>query len=95
MMVVAVAVLGSLTVLPAMLSWLGDRVERLRIPVASASARNHGEGRFWSAILTPVLRHPIPAILLAAGFLLALCAVALQLKTVTRARTAIRRACRR
>jgi uncharacterized membrane protein YdfJ with MMPL/SSD domain len=42
----------------------------------------HGESRFWSAILTPVLRYPIPAVVLSAGFLLALCAVALQLKTV-------------
>ena len=32
MMVVAVAMLGSLTVLPALLAWLGDRVEKLRVP---------------------------------------------------------------
>ena len=32
MLVVAVAVLGSLTVLPAMLSLLGDKVDRPRIP---------------------------------------------------------------
>ena len=82
-LVVAVAVLGSLTVLPAMLSWLGDRVERLHIPVPKSMRPKHGESRFWSAILGPVLRHPIPAVLLAGGFLVALCLVALQLKTVT------------
>jgi uncharacterized membrane protein YdfJ with MMPL/SSD domain len=81
-LVVAVAVLGSLTVLPAMLSWLGDRVERIHIPVIKRLRPKHGEGRFWSAILTPVLRHPIPTIILAGGFLIALCLVALQLKTV-------------
>jgi uncharacterized membrane protein YdfJ with MMPL/SSD domain len=81
-LVVAIAVLGSLTVLPAMLSWLGDRVERLHIPVVKSLRPKHGEGRFWSAILTPVLRHPIPTIILAGGFLVALCLVALQLKTV-------------
>jgi RND superfamily putative drug exporter len=82
MLVVAVAVLGSLTVLPAMLSWLGDRVERIHIPVVKRLQPKHGEGRFWSAVLTPVLRHPIPAVVLSVGALLALCAVALQLKTV-------------
>jgi RND superfamily putative drug exporter len=81
-LVVAVAVLGSLTVLPAMLSWLGDRVERIHLPVIKSLRPKHGESRFWSAILDPVLRHPIPAILLSAGFLLILCGVALQLKTV-------------
>jgi uncharacterized membrane protein YdfJ with MMPL/SSD domain len=80
--VVAVAVLGSLTVLPAMLAWLGDRVEKLHIPVVKSLRPKHGEGRFWGAILTPVLRHPIPTIILAGGFLVALCLVALQLKTV-------------
>jgi uncharacterized membrane protein YdfJ with MMPL/SSD domain len=80
--VVAVAVVGSLTVLPAMLSWLGDRVEKIHLPFVKRFRPEHGEGRFWSAILSPVLRHPIPAILLSAGFLLTLCGVALQLKTV-------------
>jgi RND superfamily putative drug exporter len=80
--VVAVAVLGSLTVLPAMLAWLGDRVEKLHLPVIKRLRPKHGESRFWGAILTPVLRHPIPTIILAGGFLVALCLVALQLKTV-------------
>ena len=52
-LVVAVAVLGSLTVLPAMLSWLGDRVEKLHIPVLKSMKPNHGESRFWSAVLGP------------------------------------------
>jgi RND superfamily putative drug exporter len=81
-LVVAVAVIGSLTVLPATLSWLGDRVEKIHLPVVKSLRPEHGESRFWSAILGPVLRHPIPAIALSAGFLLILCGVALQLKTV-------------
>ena len=80
--VVGVAVIGSLTVLPATLSWLGDRVEKIHLPVVKRLRPEHGESRFWSAILGPVLRHPIPAIALSAGFLLILCGVALQLKTV-------------
>ena len=34
-LVVAVAVVGSLTVLPAILAWLGDRVEKGRVPFLS------------------------------------------------------------
>ena len=49
--VVAVAVLGSLTVLPAMLSWLGDRVEKVHLPFVKRFRPEHGESRFWSAIL--------------------------------------------
>ena len=37
-LVVAVAVVGSLTVLPAILAWLGDRVEKGRIPFLSSEA---------------------------------------------------------
>jgi uncharacterized membrane protein YdfJ with MMPL/SSD domain len=80
MTVVAVAVLGSLTVLPAALSWLGDRVEKLHVPFTGRMRAKDGEGRFWSAILTPVLRHPIPAIILAATPLIALGLVATTMK---------------
>ena len=62
-LVVAVAVLGSLTVLPAVLSKLGDKVEKGRIPFLSRLRRADGESRVWSAILDRVLRRP----LLAAG----------------------------
>ena len=42
-LVVAVAVVGSLTVLPAILAWLGDRVEKGRIPYLSRRKWNVGE----------------------------------------------------
>ena len=59
-LVVAVAVLGSLTVLPAVLSKLGDRVEKGRVPfVARLRARRDGESRVWAAILDRVLRRPL------------------------------------
>jgi uncharacterized membrane protein YdfJ with MMPL/SSD domain len=80
MLVVAVAVLGSLTVLPALLSWLGDRVEKVHVPVVRRLRPRDGEGRIWGAILTPVLRHPIPAIVLAATPLVALGLVSLTMK---------------
>jgi uncharacterized membrane protein YdfJ with MMPL/SSD domain len=78
--VVAVAVLGSLTVLPALLSWLGDRVDKGRLPFYHRFTRRDGEGRFWSAILGPVLRRPLVFAIAASVPLVALGLVALQLK---------------
>ena len=80
MLVVAVAVLGSLTVLPALLSKLGDRVDKGRIPLL-ARRRQDGESRLWNAILNPVLRHPAIAAIVAGGALLALAAPALHMHT--------------
>jgi RND superfamily putative drug exporter len=79
-LVVAVAVLGSLTVVPALLSRLGDKVERGRIPFVSRLRRDDSEGRFWGAIVDRVLRRPVLWAALSAGLLLALAAPALQLR---------------
>src|SRR5262249_39015867 len=81
MMVVAVAVIGSLTVLPALLAKLGDRVDKPRIPFVSRRRRADGESRLWNAILNPVLRHPLVAAIVAGGALVALAIPALQLHT--------------
>src|SRR6266705_3368908 len=81
MMVVGVAMLGSLTVLPALLSRLGDKVEKGKIPFLHRLRRDSGENRFWKAILTPVLRRPVLAAALAGGVLLVLAAPVLQLHT--------------
>jgi uncharacterized membrane protein YdfJ with MMPL/SSD domain len=72
--VVAIAVLGSLTVLPALLSKLGDRVDRGRVPLVGRIGRSGGEGRVWGAIIDRVL---------AGGLLLALAAPALQIRMAT------------
>ena len=77
--VVAIAVLGSLTVLPALLSKLGDRVDRGRVPLVGRIGRG-GEGRVWGAIIDRVLRRPLLSTVLAGGLLLALAAPALQLR---------------
>jgi uncharacterized membrane protein YdfJ with MMPL/SSD domain len=82
MLVVAIAMLGSLTVLPALLSKLGDKVDRLRVPHIG---RRHGagrEGRVWGAIVDGVLRRPVLSIVVAGGALLALSAPALGLRMV-------------
>ena len=53
------AVVGSLTVLPAILAWLGDRVEKGGVPIIKNQPWNAGESGLWSRILNPVLRHPV------------------------------------
>src|SRR5437016_293622 len=83
MIVVAVAMVGSLTVLPALLSKLGDRVERLHVPLVGRLRRNNGEGRIWGAIVERVLRRPLLSAVVAGGALLALAAPALQLRLAT------------
>jgi uncharacterized membrane protein YdfJ with MMPL/SSD domain len=80
--VVAIAVLGSITVLPAVLSQLGDRVELGRIP-GMGRARGGGESRLWGALLERVLRRPLVATVVAGGLLVALAMPALGLHTAT------------
>jgi uncharacterized membrane protein YdfJ with MMPL/SSD domain len=79
-LVVALAMLGSLTVLPALLSRLGDKVERLRVPLVGRLRRDDGEGRVWGAIVAAVLRRPVLSAALAGGLLVALAVPALQLR---------------
>lgn len=84
MMVVAVAMVGSVTVLPALLSLLGERVEKGRIPFLGRRKRRHGAddgSRFWSAVLRAVLAKPLVSVVVAAGALLAVAAPALGMKT--------------
>jgi uncharacterized membrane protein YdfJ with MMPL/SSD domain len=81
-LVVAIAMFASLTILPAMLSWLGDRVEKGRVPLLGRR-RPAGESRFWTALTGRVMRRPGLSILIAGGLLVALAIPALQLKSVT------------
>ncbi len=81
-LVVATAVLGSLTVLPALLSRLGDKVDRLRVPLVGRLRRDDGEGRVWGAIVDRVLRRPVVSVVVAGGLLVALALPALQLRMV-------------
>src|SRR3954452_10150843 len=83
--VVAVAVFASLTVLPAMLSWLGDRVEKGRVPLLSRGRRCLGESRFWSGPTGAVMRHPGISLVVTGALLIALALPALGMKSVTSA----------
>jgi uncharacterized membrane protein YdfJ with MMPL/SSD domain len=55
--VVAVAMVGSVTFLPALLAALGDRVDKGRIPFLSRRGRRR-RSTVWSKLLAPVLEHP-------------------------------------
>ena len=84
-LVVAVAVLGSVTVLPAMLSWLGQKgwTEKGRVPyLGRLRHRNHGESRVWGAILDRVLKRPVVSVVLAGGLMLALAIPAFGMHTI-------------
>jgi uncharacterized membrane protein YdfJ with MMPL/SSD domain len=74
MIVVAVAIVGSLSVLPAVMHRLGANVDKGRIPFLSKISAGTGESRVWGAILRPVMRHPAIAAGLSATalFLLAI-----------------------
>ncbi len=72
MLVVFVAMIGSLTVLPALLGRLGDKIEKGRIPFLHRLRSSDGEGRFWKAVLTRVLRRPVLSAVLSGAVLVAL-----------------------
>ena len=79
MLVVAVAVVGSLTVLPALLSLLGDKVDRPRIPLVHRLSK-HGGGRFWPAVMRVVLAKPLVSLMVAGLAMLALALPAVGMK---------------
>jgi len=82
MLVVAVAVLASATVLPAMLVVLGDRVEALRLPFSRRrAARRGGVDTFWGRLAGLVTRRPVVWTVAAGGALVALALPALGMRT--------------
>jgi uncharacterized membrane protein YdfJ with MMPL/SSD domain len=81
-MVVAVAMIGSVTVLPAVLASAGDRVEKGRVPLLHRLRRDEGEGRVWGFILGKVLKRPALSAVLATGVLVAMALPAFGMHTV-------------
>jgi putative drug exporter of the RND superfamily len=78
-MVVGIAVLGSLTFLPAILSMLGKWTDRGRIPFLGRRRTAASESRFWGMLVRAVVRRPLVLGGLAAAALLVLAAPALSL----------------
>jgi RND superfamily putative drug exporter len=80
-LVIAMAVIGSLTVLPAVLAALGDKVEKVKIPFIGKRQSQARESRMWGWLTDRVMRHPIVAIVVAGGALVALSVPALSMET--------------
>ena len=81
MFVVLCAVVGSVTVLAALLSKLGDRVDKGRVPIIGRRTRAAGESRLWGFVLDRVLRRPVVSVALSVALLVALSVPALSIHT--------------
>jgi uncharacterized membrane protein YdfJ with MMPL/SSD domain len=75
-----ISVAAALTLLPALLSVLGDRVNALRLPVVGRAAAQQ-ESRFWSGLVGGVLRQPVISLLAATVILLIMAAPVLGLRS--------------
>ena len=79
-----VSMIAALTLLPALLGILGDRVNALRIPLLGRSVENAGrEGRFWPAVARAVMRRPAISAALSTALLLLAAAPVLDLRLST------------
>ncbi|WP_285565173.1 MULTISPECIES: MMPL family transporter [unclassified Streptomyces] len=81
--VVFIAMMGSVTVLPALLSWLGDRIDAGRVPLLNRRDKRGKKesGRLAGKLLRPVLARPKFFAAVSAVVLLVLAAPALGMKT--------------
>jgi RND superfamily putative drug exporter len=79
-LVVAVAMVGSVTVLPASLSKLGDNIDRLAVPGLKRRERNI-EGGMWAAIVDRVLHRPLISAVAGTAILVFLAIPVLRLHT--------------
>ena len=68
------AVLAALTLLPAVLSLLGDRINALRLPLPRRGRSAGDEGGFWGWVATVVMTHPVISVVVTVVFLLAVAA---------------------
>jgi RND superfamily putative drug exporter len=71
--------LGSLTVLPALLAKLGRRVDRPRVPLLWRLTNRQGPPKVWPALLRPALKYPAVTLLVSAGAMVALALPALNM----------------
>jgi uncharacterized membrane protein YdfJ with MMPL/SSD domain len=79
--VVTLAMVGSLTVLPALLSQMGDRVDRRRGRLLGGLKARVAKLDLWGRITGRVLRRPVVAAVVSTALLLALAYPALSMKT--------------
>lgn len=77
------AVAGALTLLPAVLSLLGDKINSLRLPGVQHRVQIDNENGFWGRASRQVMRHPVIAIVCSVALLLALAAPVTTMKLGT------------
>lgn len=85
-LVVVAAVTASLTLLPAVLALMGDRVNALRVPFLSRRLARQGDaarGGFWDWMTHHVMGHPVVSLVATAGLLIAAAVPYLDIKTGT------------
>ena len=80
--VVAIALVSVLTLLPAIFSILGDKVNSLKIPfIKQKNLGADRRGGFWDKVSALVMRHPILSVTVTAGILINLTIPAFNIKT--------------
>jgi RND superfamily putative drug exporter len=75
---VATALLGALVALPALLAWLGPRVNRFAV----ARTTETGPSPFWQRVGRLSMRHPIATAIICSALLLAIASPALRMKSI-------------
>ena len=83
-LVVIAAVLASMTLLPAILGLMGDKVNAIRIPFIQrrkTSQSAEASGGFWYWTARTVMRRPVVSLVLAAGLLVAAASSYLDINT--------------
>jgi RND superfamily putative drug exporter len=75
---VATALLGALVALPALLAWLGPRVDRFAV----ARTQDAGPSPFWSRVGRLSMRHPVTTVVICSAVLAALASPALRMKSI-------------
>jgi uncharacterized membrane protein YdfJ with MMPL/SSD domain len=79
-----VAVVAALTLVPALIGLLGDRVNALRVPLVGRAVDSAGtEGRFWSRIARAVMRRPVVSLVVSVALLVAAALPVLDLRLST------------
>jgi uncharacterized membrane protein YdfJ with MMPL/SSD domain len=80
-----VSVIAALTLLPAVLGLLGDKVDALRLPLVGRRSleASNPEGRFWGAIVRRVLSRPALSLALSVGVLVVLALPVFQMEVGT------------
>lgn len=82
-LVVIAAVLATLTLLPAVLTLMGTKVNSLRVPfLGKAASHNPGQGGgFWNLVTRVVMRAPAISLVVTAGVLIAAAVPLLDIET--------------